>query len=334
MSLKDLKETYGKKEAQGQTTGASKTFNLPVKVTGYEGETLIGIDLNTNTEVKVELRDLKNANENSKYPRPKISDFANKKHKRYAEPEKTIVVAESAYLDKNGVYQARWIKVVSADQDVSKVKIFMGSYLMYQRKKGDETEEITFVKLIYPEHAKVATSLNEVSLLLAKYLRPKTPGSNPLCFIRVKDADDTVVMEVKPLREKDEDGHNRVVSGEASAKKFLEGDESLILRKVFESESEMKVEVIPGTVIFPGSATRDQIAKMKDDLKKALQEAYYVKAEANSEGENSLPQSGFLPTVLAMREYEDHSPFFTYCRQLVNYEDAKLVDDLKTANDK
>lgn len=333
MSLKDLKETYGKKESQGQSTNGAKSYNLPVRVTGYEDETLIGIDLNTNKEVKVQLRVLKNANENSKYPRPKISEFANKKHKRYAEPEKTIVVAESAYLDKNDVYQARWIKVVSADQDVSKVRVVMGSYLMYQRKKGEETEEIAFVKLISPEHAKVATSVNEVSLLLAKYLRPKTPGSNPLCFIRIKDADDTVVIEVKPVREKDEDGHNRVVSGEVSAKKFIEGDESLMLRKVFESDAEMKVEVIPGTVIFPGSATRDQIGKMAKDLKDALQKSYYVKSEEGAEGENTLQQSGFLPTVLATREYEDHSQFFTYCRQLVNYDEAQLVDNLKTAND-
>jgi len=332
MSLKELKETYGKKEAQGQNTGNTKTLNLPVKVTGYEDDTLIGIDLTNNQEVRVQLRPLKDVNPNNKYKRPEIVDFSNPKGKRYAEPEKSIVVAESSYLDKNGIYQARWIKVVSSDPEVSQVKVFMGSFLIYHRKKNEESEEIAFVKLILPEHAKVAKNENELKLLLGKYLKPKTPGSNPLCFIRIKDATDTAVIEVKPLREKDKDGHNRVVESSKSVEEFMKKDESLMVRKVFESEdSNMVVEVIPGTVIFPGSATREQIAGLDDDLKLGLQKAYYIKAD---EQEGSTPQSGYLPTVLAMREYEDKSPFFTYCRQLVNYEEAQLVDNLKTSNDK
>src|ERR1044071_3154059 len=141
MSIKELKETYGKKEAQGQNTGNTKTLNLPVKVTGYEDDTLIGIDLTNNQEVRVQLRPLKDVNPNNKYKRPEIVDFSNPKGKRYAEPEKSIVVAESSYLDKNGIYQARWIKVVSSDPEVSQVKVFMGSFLIYHRKKNEESEE-------------------------------------------------------------------------------------------------------------------------------------------------------------------------------------------------
>lgn len=328
MSLKDIKETHGKKDTQGQNAGTSQSFNLPVKVTGYEGDTLLGIRLDTKEqqEVKVQLRAIKE-NAGSKYKRPEIVDFSNPKSKRYAEPEKTVIVAESAYEDKNGVFQARWVKVVSSNPEVSTVKTYTGSFLIYQRKKGEEVEEIAFVKLILPEHAKVVTSEDELKKVLAKNLNPKTPGSNPLSFIRITDTSDneTVVVEIKPIREKDQDGHNRVVSGDKSVADFMSNDASVIVRKVLESDDEnIKIEVIPGTVIFPGSATREQIAGLDENLKKALQEAYYIEKTEDS----NINQSGFLPTVLALRKYEDGSPFYTYCRPLINFDKAKLVDHL------
>lgn len=328
MSLKDIKETHGKKDTQGQNAGTSQSFNLPVKVTGYEGDTLVGLRLDTEgqEEVRVQLRDIKE-NAGSKYKRPEIVDFSNPKSKRYAEPEKTTIVAESAYPDKNGVFQARWVKVVSSNPEVSTVKTYTGSFLIYQRKKGDEVEEIAFVKLIYSDKAKVVADEEELKKILARNLNPKTPGSNPLSFIRITDKSDneTVVIEIKPIREKDKDGHNRVVSGEESVKAFMNSDASAIVRKVLETNDEnIKIEVIAGTVIFPGSATREQIAGLDEKVKKALQEAYYVEKTE----ESNINQSGFLPTVLALRKYEDGSPFYTYCRPLMNYEKAKLVDNL------
>lgn len=328
MSLKDIKETHGKKDTQGQNAGTSQSFNLPVKVTGYEGDTLVGLRLDTEgqEEVRVQLRDIKE-NAGSKYKRPEIVDFSNPKSKRYAEPEKTTIVAESAYPDKNGVFQARWVKVVSSNPEVSTVKTYTGSFLIYQRKKGDEVEEIAFVKLIYADKAKIVADEDELKKILARNLNPKTPGSNPLSFIRITDKSDneTVVIEIKPIREKDKDGHNRVVNGEDSVKAFMNSDASAIVRKVLETNDEnIKIEVIAGTVIFPGSATREQIAGLDENVKKALQEAYYVEKTE----ESNINQSGFLPTVLALRKYEDGSPFYTYCRPLMNYEKAKLVDNL------
>jgi len=328
MSLKDIKETHGKKDTQGQNAGTSQSFNLPVKVTGYEGDTLVGLRLDTEgqEEVRVQLRDIKE-NAGSKYKRPEIVDFSNPKSKRYAEPKKTTIVAESAYLDKNGVFQARWVKVVSSNPEVSTVKTYTGSFLIYQRKKGDEVEEIAFVKLIYADRAKVVADEDELKKILARNLTPKTPGSNPLSFIRITDKSDneTVVIEIKPIREKDKDGHNRVVNGEDSVNAFMNSDASAIVRKVLETNDEnIKIEVIAGTVIFPGSATREQIAGLDENVKKALQEAYYVEKTE----ESNINQSGFLPTVLALRKYEDGSPFYTYCRPLMNYEKAKLVDNL------
>lgn len=328
MSLKDIKETHGKKDTQGQNAGTSQSFNLPVRVTGYEGDTLVGVRLDTEAEeeVRVQLRDIKE-NAGSKYKRPEIVDFSNPKSKRYAEPEKTTIVAESAYLDKNGVFQARWVKVVSSNPEVSTVKTYTGSFLIYQRKKGDGVEEIAFVKLIYADKAKVVADEDELKKVLARNLNPKTPGSNPLSFIRITDKSDneTVVIEIKPIREKDKDGHNRVVNGEDSVNAFMNSDASAIVRKVLETNDEnIKIEVIAGTVIFPGSATREQIAELDEKVKKSLQEAYYVEKTE----ESNINQSGFLPTVLALRKYEDGSPFYTYCRPLMNYEKAKLVDNL------
>lgn len=328
MSLKDIKETHGKKDTQGQNAGTSQSFNLPVKVTGYEGDTLVGLRLDTEgqEEVRVQLRDIKE-NAGSKYKRPEIVDFSNPKSKRYAEPEKTTIVAESAYPDKNGVFQARWVKVVSSNPEVSTVKTYTGSFLIYQRKKGDEVEEIAFVKLIYADKAKIVADEDELKKILARNLNPKTPGSNPLSFIRITDKSDneTAVIEIKPIREKDKDGHNRVVNGEDSVKAFMNSDASAIVRKVLETNDEnIKIEVIAGTVIFPGSATREQISGLDEKVKKALQEAYYVEKTE----ESNINQSGFLPTVLALRKYEDGSPFYTYCRPLMNYEKAKLVDNL------
>lgn len=332
MSLKDIKETYGKPEFQGNNTGESLTYNLPVRITGYEEDTLIGIRLDNdkNEEVRVQLREIK-TKANSKYSRPVIKDFSNPKHKRYAEPEKTTIVAESAYIDKNGVFQARWIKAVSSNPDISTVRVYTGSFLIYERKKGEETEEIAFVKVIVADKAKEATNEEELRKLLARNLRPKTPGSNPLSFVRITDKADgeKVVIEIKPVREKDKDGHNRVVDGEKSVKAFMESDASIMLIKVLESNDEnIKIEVIAGTVIFPGSATREQMTGLDPELKKQLQEAYYIKSESEGGNGNVVNQSGFLPTVIALRKYEDESPFYTYCRPLINRDKAKLVEEL------
>lgn len=325
--LKKYKEEHPELAKQKTEKSSTSSVNLPIKCTGYEGEYLLGIRLDTKEEVKIKLMPIEQ-NTNSKYKRIEISDFENKKSKHHAAPGSAVFIAETCFLVKDNVYNSRWLKIISSDPLQTSVSIFNCSLISFVRGEGDKQQEIIFSKLAFPEKIKIINSVEEMETVIASLLHPKGVGSNPFCYVRIKDNEskDIEFVEVQPQRTDREDGlGKKCVDGVESAKFFIESNDSKMIRDLLETAGDrVSVDIIPGAIIYPGNATKEKMIDAHPNAKKVLNESFYI----DSSVEGSRPEVGYLNCVFATRKHADGTSYFTYIKPINNYMAATSVKDL------
>ena len=304
-------------------------LNLPIKCVGYEDDVLLGIRLDTNEEVKIKLMTIEQKT-TSKYKRIEIKDFANEKSKHYAAPGQAVFIAETCYHAKDDLYNCRWLKVISTDPLKTKIDIFNCSLVNFKKKlSDDQVNEIIFVKVAIPEKAKIINSNDELESVMSGLLNPRHIGSNPFCYVRIKDnnSNDVEFVEVTPQRTEREDGlGKKCVEGSVSAKAFMDSPESKMIRDLLDSSSdEVTVDVIPGSVIYPGTATKEKMIESHPNAKKILEESFYIP----SANEGGYPEVGYLKCVLATRKHADGTSYFTFVKPIFQYVEAISVKNIK-----
>lgn len=318
------KEQHPELAKAEKTEGTSTpALNLPVKCSGYEGDVLVGIRLDTEEEVRIKLKTIEQ-NPNSKFKRIEIKEFADPKNKKHhAAPGKAVFVAENCYLDKDGTYSSRWLKVISADPQQTAVHVMNASLLFIKKKdKDDNINEIIFAKTAFPERAKIVNSVEELSNALSGMLNPKHIGSNPICYVRIKDtvSGEVEFIEVSPLRTEREDGNGKkCVEGSVSAEKFISSTESQMIRDLLENSSDqVSVDVIPAAILYPGSSTKENMVGAHPNAKKILEESFYIK---NSEEDTTgaRPEIGYLKCIIATRKHADGTSYFTFIKPVQQF---------------
>lgn len=328
--LKQYKEEHPELvKAKSDNTTKVKPLNLPVKCIGYEGEFLLGIRLDTNEEIKIKLVKIEQK-ENSKYKRVEIVEFSNPKHKYHAVPGQAVFIAESCYLLSDNIYSSRWLKVISPDPLIGKVDIYQCSLISFKRKiSEDVTNETIMVKIAFPEKAKIVNSNEELEKILSVLLNPKSVGSNPFCYVRIKDnnSDDVESVEVTPQRTDREDGlGKKCVDGVISAKNFMESNDSKMIRDLLDSASgEISVDVIPCAIIYPGPATKEKMIDIHPNAKKIFEEAFYIKSELE---EGAYPEVGYLKCTLVTRKHADGTSYFTFVKPIHQFVESTRAKDL------
>lgn len=328
--LSKYKEEHPELAKSAPKGDSKESFNLPVKCMGYEGEFLLGLRLDTQEEVKIRLRPIEQ-NPNSRFKRIEITEFANPKSKHYATPGQNIFVAETCYHEKDNVFNSRWIKTISEDPMKTAVHIFNASYISIKKNDGNNENEIIFLRVVYPDKAKIVNSVDELESTLAGFLNPRTEGSNPFAYIRITDTTDNEVevIDVLPKRVERENMGKRCVEGSISASEFINSDDSRMVRDLLENESEViNVEVIPAAVIYPGSATKENMVNSHPNAKKVLEESFLIKAKTGEE-ENSTPQQGYLKCILATRKHADGTSYFTFVKPIHLFKEPMSVKDIK-----
>ncbi len=326
--LKQYKEQHPELSKAKTEKTTSPPLNLPVKCINYEGDVLVGIRLDTNEEVRIKLMPI-DQKTNSKYKRIEIKDFANEKGKHYAAPGKAVFIAETSYHSKDNLYNSRWLKVISSDPLATKVDIFNCSLIHYVKgSEGDQTE-IYFAKIAFPERAKIVNSTHELESVLSTALNPKSIGSNPFCYVRIKDnnSDDIEFIEVQPQRTEREDGlGKKCVEGSISAKAFIDSQDSQMVRDLLDNNSsEITVDVIQGSVIYPGTATKEKMIDSHPNAKKILEESFLIQAAE----EGAKPEVGYLKCVFATKKHADGTSYFTFIKPIHQYVEATSVKNLK-----
>ena len=331
------------KSQQTTSTGTpSPKENMPIKVTGYElGGTqdtnfILGTRIDTKEVVRVRLEEIQQA-ENSKYRRIEVSDFANKSSRKHHVPEGCPMVFEGAKQSPDGTYVARWAVVLDRDPNGTSVIVMNSSLRHGTRERDGQRLEWFQIQALIPAQPKEVGSKEDFDALVSKQLTPKFSGSNPQTFVRITDDEgDVHVIEIKPLRiEVEEDGskYRRVVSeGEKSLSHFAESNKQQYDMIVsFTTLEDVKVELIPSSVLFPGTATKEKMEGMHKSSKQILIESFHVKKEEKEEeGEKErFPQVGFLPCVLATRMYPDGTPYLTYIRPLKQYDTALSIEEIE-----
>lgn len=325
--LKQYKEEHPELAKQKTEKGTTSSVNLPVKCTGYEGEYLLGVRLDTKEDIKIKLMPIEQ-NTNSKYKRIEISDFENKKSKHHAAPGSAVFIAETCYHVKDNIYNSRWLKIISSDPLQTNVSIFNCSLISFVRGEGDKQNEIIFAKLAFPERVKMINSVEEMESVISSLLNPKNVGSNPFCYVRIKDNEtkDIEFVEVQPQRTEREDGlGKKCVEGSESARVFMESNDSKMIRDLIETASDrVSVDIIPGSIVYPGNATKEKMIDAHPNAKKVLNESFYI----DSAVEGARPEIGYLNCVFATRKHADGTSYFTYIKPINNYMAATSVKDL------
>jgi len=313
------KEQHPELAAKSTKTESSvNPLNLPVKCISYEDGILVGLRLDTQEEIRIRLKAIEQ-NPTSKYKRIEINDFANPKSKHHATPGKAVFVAENCYLDKDNTYSSRWLKVISADPLTAAVHVMNASLVFIRKKEGDNINEIIFARTAFPEKAKIVNSVTELENTLSSLLNPKHIGSNPFCYVRIKDTESGEVeyVEVRPLRKQREDGNGQqCVDGSDSAAAFMAATESQMIRDLLEESTDrVNVDVIPAAIIYPGPSTKENMVEGHPNAKKILEESFFIKSA--EEGETgSRPEIGYLKCIIATRKHADGTSYWTYIKPI------------------
>ncbi len=318
-----------KQKGDGSTQSA---INIPVKCTSYDGDILVGINIDTKEEVRIRLKEIEQ-NPSSKYKRIEIKNFADPKSKHYAEPGKAVFMAENCYPDKDGGYNSRWLKVISADPQQTAVHTMNASLVVIKKKEKDSehVNEIIFARTVFPEKATVVENTSDLENVLSSVLNPKHIGSNPFCYVRIKDNSSGAVeyVEVIPLRVEREDGNGKkCVEGSVSAKSFIGSTESQMIRDLLNDSPDLvTVDVIPASVIYPGTSTKEKMIQNHPNAKKILEESFYIKSSETDEA-NARPETGYLKCVLATRKHADGTSYFTFIKPIHNFIEPTSVKQL------
>lgn len=325
-----------KKASTSETKTTTTALNIPFKCTAYEGDYICGVRLDTNEEIKVRLKEIEQK-ANSRFKRVEVADFANPKSKYHAKPGLATFVAESCYHEKDNIFNSRWVKQISEDPQKTKTFIMNASYVSIKKKDDNGEREIIFIKTTPPDKAKKVNSVDELKAALSSFLNPRSIGSNPFAYVRISEIDnpdEVEFIEVIPDRVDREDGMGKkCVEGEISANKFMNSDDSKMIRDLLNSASEsITVEVIPGAVLYPGSATKDNLVNQHPNAKKILEESFYIKKTQPEDGEQeqaTRPELGYLKCTIATRQHADGTSYFTFVKPIHQHAEAISVKNLK-----
>lgn len=329
--------------------GGASPQNIPLKLESYEDGCFCGMNLETKENVRVYLREIEQKNATNKRKRPELEDFSDPANTNiYAKPGEAVMLFESCYPDKEaGVFNARWGNKISNNPQETKVVIAHAS-LHFGSKRGDNGQDTEYLLLrtVHPEHCVEVGDMDSLNKALTKYLHPNAPGANPFVYIRITDDEgDTEIVEARAKKIDRDDGMGKM-SAEAqdSVQEFLNSERSEIVKMLLE-DPDVRIEVFPARVLFPGTATKENMLDLHDNAKRVLKEAFYIKKPNSNEtqqeddGEQSSqadtgqsPETGFAKCCIAIRAHADGTPFFTHVRPLRPFEAAVSIKDIANPN--
>lgn len=339
-------------KSQSANNAQRQVLNMLVKIESYEiggsleSNYVIGKRIDTKEQVKIRLFEIDQTN--NRYKRVEISEFADPKNKKRHVPVGCYLVFESARTEPDGSFTARWCVVLDRDPQATKA-IVMPCSLTHGINKENQLEWFQ-IRALHPVQPKVVSSIEDFEKSLSDMLKPNYPGSNPRVYIRITDDEnDKDVFEIHPLKvEVEEDGSKfkRVVADTSKSVENFKETEKDLFKMISDLilDQDIKVELIPLSVLYPGAATKEKLESQHVNTKKHLIESFYVLSDENGEQEDGqegegdnpseqkpmYPEVGYHFCVIATRMYPDGTPYLTYIKPLLEHTKAISIKEMET----
>lgn len=324
--LKDLETQHGVSQNTSTEGGNNnqQTFNLPVKITGYENnEFFLGERVDTKEMVKVKLRPVQVKGENK---RPEVVDFQNKNdRKRYAAPNDTIILFDNAYQEQDGTWNARWANVLHKKRKMEAKVLIMPATIRFVDEPTAKYVQVRAIKAL-----RWVNNIQEFEYHLTKALHPKGGGARPFAYVRLTDnSGEKRIYTISPkmLEQNINEQTMKIpADGSSSYQEFLQDEnKSKIILASLEAP-EVTVEIFYGSNLYLGGDTRDRYLSTPA-IRNIIEPAYFI----NKENGKDIQNYGYKPTVITVREVDDVAGlmFVSDVKPLVNNSEAISILDLK-----
>ena len=318
--FKNLEEKHGVNNNSGGNSDR-QSINLPVKITGYEDDKyFLGQRIDTKEMVKIKLReDVAGTGKNA---RPEVTDFQDRRSKRYAAPNDSILLFDNAYIGEDGVWVARWANALHKKRKMEAKVLILPATVRF-------VDEQKYIQVRVIKSRKWINTIEDLEYSLTKALQPKGAGSRPFAHIRLKSSEgEARIYTVSPKMIETTINEQQMkipTSGEESYQNFLEQEKNKLIIECC-SLPEITVEVLTGASLYLGGDTRDRFFS-NDYLRKMLEPSYLIDKAGNKE----ISNYGYQKTVIAVREIEDVNGlmFVSDVKPLVNNTQPVSILDLE-----
>lgn len=325
--LKNLEDQHGiiqNNSNDGNGNNNQQTFNLPVKITGYEdNEFFLGERLDTKEMVKVKLRPVPQKSENK---RPEVVNFQDKNdRKRYAPPNDTIMLFDNSYQEQDGVWNARWANVLHKKRKMEAKVLILPATIRFVDEPASKYVQVRALKAL-----RWINNIEEFQYHLTKALHPKGSGARPFAYIRLTDntGEKRIYTAMPKMLEQTVNDETMKIpaDGQTSYQEFLndENKSKMILSAL--DMPEVTVEIFYGSNLYLGADTKDRYLS-NAAIRNIIEPAYFVDKEKGKDIQNY----GYKPTVITVREVEDVAGlmFVSDVKPLINNSEAISILDLK-----
>lgn len=315
-NFKDLQEKHG---INSKSAGGNKqSINMPVRITGYEdNKYFIGQRIDTKEMVRIKLRE--DVTATGKNARPEVTDFQDKKSKRYAPINDAILLFDNTYLGEDGVWVSRWANTLHKKKMKASVVIFPATVRF--------VDEGNYIQVRVIKNRKWIQNEDELKEEIIKSLQPKGAGARPFVHVRIKTKEENYISTIVPKMIEVPNEDNELIkvadTGENSYEEFNKLPKANFIKECCLLD-DVTIEILTGAALYLGGDTRDRFFSTPY-LRKILEPSYLLDSTAKKE----ISNYGYQKTVLAIREIEDTGMLFIAdVKPLVNNETPVSITDL------
>ena len=295
--FKNLEEKHGVNNySSGENKGT--TYNMPVKITGYENDTyFLGERIDTKEMVKIKLRDVPKKGENA---RPEVTDFQDRRSKRYAPPNDSILLFDNCYQEEDGTWNSRWANTLHKKRKMEAKVLVLPSTVRFVDDGNNRYVQVRTLK----SHHWINTP-EDFQYALTKALQPVSAGSRPFAYIRLtsNEGEKRLYTASPVMQEVSMEGQTIRIpaDGEVSYQNFAQQDRNKLIYDCI-NMPEVTVEVITGSSLYFGGDTRDRLLSTPY-LREMIEPAYFI--DKNAENLREISNYGYKKTVIAVRQIEE-----------------------------
>tara|TARA_B100002019_G_scaffold175671_1_gene151809 strand:+ start:369 stop:1319 length:951 start_codon:yes stop_codon:yes gene_type:complete len=291
------------------------TQNIPVKVTGYEGDICVGYRVDTKEQVRVRFRDVTVKGDNKRIEIRDFADPANRK--RFIDPnsESSHILFENCYLEDDGIWNSRWGTMLSKPKKEATV-LTLNANISVVSAGDNKFISVQTIKKSYP----VQDEVNFYNILKAG-LTPTAYRSRPsVAFVFKDSTGSSFVHEFFPKMVEDENNLKVAKDPQLYIDEVYSTEKVQMLLQLL-SKEDVSVKAFIMSTLNYGADTNGvvlgnsfKVNKIENEYKKEV-DGKTLKLYKN--------------TILAIRAREDGSVFLTSAEPVENNVAGLTLDSIE-----
>lgn len=292
-----------------------KTFNIPVKVTGYDGDYCLGFRVDTKESVRVKFRDVAVKNEaNKRVDMREYADATNRK--RFIDPnsDHSYILFENCYQEEDGTWNSRWGVMMSKPKKEASVFVFDANISIVG--SGDNR----FISVQAIKKKIPIQDENQFYNALIAGLTPSAYRSRPSVSFVFKDTSgDKIIQEFYPKMETDENNVKVALDPNDYINELYTSEKVQSVLQLI-SAPDVEVYAYLMTTLNYGADTNTVVLNNSFKVDR-------IEKEYKFKNENSVLKL-FKKTVVAVRQRDDKSMFLTVAEPIENNVEGLPLDKI------